>query len=528
VVSTHDELPKDAESLHRLLIDARENIAQRDEQLRLAEAKILYSTLEIENLKMQLARLRRMQFGRSSEKLCEAIEQIEFKLEELESGVAENESRAVSAPRAARPVRKPLPAALPRQLVSHDVGCTCPKCGQGVRRIGEDAAEMLEWVPGRFKVLKHVRPKYSCASCQVLVQAPAPSRPIARSFAGPGFIAHVLTSKFADHIPLYRQSKIYAREGLDIERSTLADIAGGAYRLIEPLLAALAKSVLAPGKLHADDTPLPVLAPGQGKTKTGRLWTYVRDDRPSGSTDPPAVLFRYSPDRKGERPREHLRHFHGCLQADAYGGFRELYRTDRAAGLILEIACWAHARRGVYEVWVAQKSPIAQAILERIKALYAIEGEVRGQSTLQRQLARQRHSVPKLAELKRYMETALSSLSKKCALAKAIRYCLVRWVALTRYTSDGSLEIDNLAAERALRMVALGRHNYLFAGSDAGGERAAGMYSLVGTCLLNGIDPQAYLRYVFERIAEHPVNRIAELLPWNVAPRLTDSIAEAA
>jgi transposase len=288
------------------------------------------------------------------------------------------------------------------------------------------------------------------------------------------------------------------------------------------------KSVLAPGKLHADDTPLPVLAPGQGRTKTGRLWTYVRDDRPSGSTDPPAVLFRYSPDRKGERPREHLRHFHGYLQADAYGGFRELYRTDRAAGLILEIACWAHARRGVYEVWVAQKSPIAQAILERIKALYAIEGEVRGQSTLQRQDARQRHSVPKLEELKRYMETALSSLSRKCALAKAIRYCLVRWPALTRYTSDGSLEIDNLAAERALRMVALGRHNYLFAGSDAGGERAAG-----------NVQPDRHVPAQWDRSAGVSALRLRAhrrasgqsdraALALECSPHLSDSIAEAA
>jgi len=528
VASTHDELPKDTESLHRLLIDARQAIAQRDEQLRLAEAKILYSTLEIDNLKMQLARLRRMQFGRSSEKLSEAIEQIEFKLEELETDVAAKQSPAVSAPRPARPPRKPFPSTFPRQIIAHDVGCTCPDCGGQMRRIGEDVAEMLEWIPGRLKVLRHVRPKYSCSSCQTLVQAAAPSRPIPRSFAGAGFIAHVLTSKFADHIPMYRQSRIYAREGLDIERSTLSDIAGGAYAMIEPLLGALGKSVLAPGKLHADDTPLPVLSPGRGRTKTGRLWTYVRDDRPSGSTDPPAVLFRYSPDRKGERPRQQLRDFHGYLQADAYGGFRELYKADRAAGLIQEIACWAHARRGIYEVWVAQKSPIAQVILERIKALYAIEDAVRGQPAAQRLAARQTHSVPKLTELKRYLETALSSLSRKCALAKAIRYCLVRWPALTRYTSDGLLEIDNSAAERALRTVALGRHNFLFAGSDAGGERAAGMYSLIGTCLLNGIDPEGYLRYVFERIADHPVNRIAELLPWNVAPHLADPIAVAA
>ena len=528
MVSTHDDLPTDAESLRRLVVEARQGIADRDERLRVAEAQIVYSTLEIENLKMQLARLRRLQFGRSSERLSAAIEQIEFKLEELETTVSAAEAPVVSAPRPPRPPRKPFPASFQREIIRHDAGCTCPDCGQRMRRVGEDASEMLEWVPGRFKVLRHVRPKYSCSVCQILVQMPAPSRPISRSFVGPAFIAHVLTSKFADHIPLCRQSTIYARDGLDIERSTLADIAGGAYRLIEPLLAVLGKTVLAPGKIHADDTPLPVLAPGTGKTKTGRLWTYVRDDRPSGSSEPPAVLFRYSPDRKGEHPQAHLGRFHGFLQADAYGGFRELYRGDRPAGRIEEIACWAHARRGVYEVFVAQKSPIAQAILERIKALYVIEAEVRGQPPDVRRAARQTRAAPHLEALQRYLEAALSSLSRKCALAKAIRYCLVRWPALTRYTTDGRLEIDNSAAERALRAVALGRNNYLFAGSDAGGQRAAGMYSLIGTCRLNGIDPEAYLRYVFERIADHPITRLNELLPWNVAPHLAAPTAPTA
>jgi transposase len=527
VSSTRDESPSETESLRQQLLTARQEIAARDEQLRLAQLSLLSSTLEIENLKMQLAKLQRLQFGRSSEKLNEAIEQIEFKLEELETTVVAREPVA-PPPRSPRVPRKPFPASFPRETVRHDAGCTCPECGGAMRRVGEDVAEMLEWVPGRFKVLRHVRPKYSCTACQILVQAPAPSRPIPRSFAGPAFIAHVLVSKFADHVPLYRQSRIYGRDGLAIERSTLADIAGGGYRSIEPLLGLLAQYVLAPGKVHADDTPLPVLAPGNGKTKTGRLWTYVRDDRPAGNTDPPAVLFRYSPDRKGERVRVHLQGFHGYLQADAYGGFRELYRADRKAGRIEEVACWAHARRGVYEVWVAQKSPIAHALLERIKRLYVLEAEIRGRSPEVRRAARAAHAVPMLEDLKRHLETALSSLSKKCALAKAIRYALVRWPALTRYTTNGLLEIDNSAAERALRAVALGRNNYLFAGSDAGGERAAGMYSLIGTCLLNGIDPEAYLRHVIARIAEHPVHRLAELLPWNVASQWVDSVALAA
>jgi len=374
---------------------------------------------------------------------------------------------------------------------------------------------MIEYVPGRYRVIRHVRPKLSCAACQTIVQAAAPSRPIARGLAGPGFLAHVLVSKYADHLPLYRQSEIYEREGLDLSRSTLADWVGGAAELLSPLAASIGRYVMGAQKLHGDDTPVPVLCPGRGTTKQGRLWTYVRDDRPAASPDPPAVLFRYSPDRKGERPRAHLEPFVGILQADAYAGFERLYGER-----IQEAACWAHARRKFYDIHLHNASPIAAEALERIGTLYGIEEQIRGRPPDERARIRQARAGPELEALHTWLHSALTMLSRKSELAVAIRYALSRWPALTRYRDDGRLEIDNNAAERALRAVALGRKNWLFAGSDDGGERAATIYSLIGTAKLNELDPEAYLRYVLERISEHPINRIEDLLPWNVLAQL--------
>ena len=331
--------------------------------------------------------------------------------------------------------------------------------------------------------------------------------------AGPGLLAHVLVSKYADHLPLYRQSEIYARQGVELERSTLADWVGGTSRLLEPLVEVLFRYVTAASKLHADDTPVPVLAPGNGKTKTGRLWTYVRDDRPAGDGAAPAVWFAYSPDRKGEHPERHLRQFHGTLQADAYAGFHQLYENGR----MQEAACWAHVRRKFYELQVAHASPIAAEAIRCIAALYAIEGEIRGRPSEERLQIRNARARPLLESLHRWLETTLAAVSRKSELAVAIRYALGRWRALLRYCDDGRIEIDNNAAERVLRAVALGRKNYLFAGSDSGGERAATIYSLIGTAKLNGLDPEAYLREVLLRIADHPIKRIAELLPWNIA-----------
>jgi transposase len=478
---------------------------------------------EIEHLKLLIAKLRRMQFGRKSEKLERQIEQLELKLEELESTQASRESANPSATpaspaliTAAKPARQPLPEHLPREVQTHAPNQeTCTECGGRLRKLGEDISETLEYVPARFKVIRHVRPKLSCAGCERIVQAPAPSRPIERGLAGPGLLAHVLVAKYCDHQPLYRQSEMYAREGVELERSTLADWVGGSSRLLQPLVDALSRHVLAAHKLHADDTPVPVLAPGNGKTKTGRLWTYVRDDRPAGDSTPAAVWFAYSPDRRGEHPRQHLRSFRGTLQADAYAGFHHLYEGS----LIQEAACWAHVRRKYYELQVAHASPIAAQAIERIAALYAIEGEIRGRPAEERLHARTTRARPLLESLHDWLQSTLALVSRKSEVAMAIRYALSRWRALLRYCDDGRIEIDNNAAERALRAVALGRKNYLFAGSDSGGERAATIYSLIGTAKLNDVDPEAYLRVVLERIADHPVNRIADLLPWNLNPQ---------
>ncbi len=399
----------------------------------------------------------------------------------------------------------------------------CPDCGSQLRHFGDDVSEQLEYVPESFKVIRHVQPKFTCTGCDRVVEAPAPSRPIERGLAGPSLLAHVIVSKYADHLPLFRQSEIYARQGVEISRSTLAGWVGAASDLLGPLVEAIGKHVFAGRKLHADDTPMPVLAPGNGKTKTGRLWTYVRDDRPAGDETAPAVWFAYSEDRRGEHPRQHLRNFKGALQADAYAGFHHLYSDH-----IYEAACWAHARRKFHEIHVVHASPTTTEALVRIGALYAIEDEIRGKPIETRLSARQARARPLLDDLRKWMEKALRSLSAKSETAGAIRYALLRWRALTRYSEDGLLEIDNSAAERALRAVALGRKNFLFAGSDSGGERAAAMYTLIGSAKLNGFDPELYLRTVLAQIAEHPISQIQDLLPWNMAASLQAHFSQAA
>jgi transposase len=489
-VSERDELPDDVEQLR--------------ERLRSAHA-------EIERLKLIIAKLKRLQFGRRSEKLDREIEQLELRLEELQ---VLSEPAPIEKPATAETtqlVRRPLPEHLPRERVVHEPACSCPDCGAAMRRIGEDVSEVLEYVPARFKVIRHVRPKLACPACERIVQVEAPSRPLLRSYAGPGLLAHILTAKYCDHLPLYRQSMIYAREGVELERSTMAEWVGGCFELLNPLLEALTRYVMGAGKLHADDTPVPVLDPGRGRTKTGRLWTYVRDDRPADSDEPAAVVFHYSPDRRGEHPKEHLKPFTGILQADAYAGFGHLYGER-----IREAACWAHARRAFYELHQANQSPVAAEALERIGALYAVEAEIRGRPPDERMVIRQARAGPLLDALRDWLRQILGRVSKKSELARAVSYILSRWTALTRYRDDGRIEIDNNAAERSLRAVALGRKNYLFCGSDAGGERAAAIYSLIGTAKLNGLDPEAYLRYVIERIADHPISRVEELLPWRV------------
>jgi transposase len=497
------DLPDDVEILKQIVLEQR--------------ARLLSNKLQIEQLKLELSKLRRMQFARSSEQLDEKIAQLELTLEELEAREAALPPAVIVAlPERLQPIRRPLPESLPRETVMHSSSPRCPECSAEMRVLGEDVAEILEYEPARFKVIRHVRPKSSCANCQTIIQTPAPNRPIARGMAGPGLLAHVLVSKYCDHLPLYRQSQIYQRDGIDLDRSTLADWVGSASELLGPLVTAIRDYVFKADKVHGDDTPVPVLCPGRGTTRQGRLWAYVRDDRPAGGTDPPAVWFAYSPDRKGEHPRRHLKDFIGILQADGYAGFDRLYNDQDPHHPIKEAACWAHVRRKFYDIHVATDSPIASEALTRIGELYGIESEVRGQSPEIRQQIRGARASPKLAELYQWLIATAKKISKKSDLAGAIHYALARWKALTRYRDDGRVEIDNNAAERSLRAVALGRKNYLFAGADCGGERAAAMYSLIGTAKLNGVDPESYLRYVLERIAEHPINRIDELLPWHL------------
>jgi transposase len=506
VISTPTPLPNDVEALKQL-------VADRDGLI----AKLL----------AEIARLKRWQFGRSSEQLEATLAQLQLALGDLPSAPPP----ATEPPEAALPAEEttqaPLhqkllpfrraprafPAHLPRETIIHaPQSCSCPDCGSAMRPLGEDVSEMLDLVPGYFKVIRHVRPKFSCARCAQVIQEPAPARPLYRAMAAPGLLAQIIVAKYADHCPLYRQQGIYRRSGVDLARATLAAWVGGAARLLEPLVDALGRYVRAAEKVHADDTPVPVLDPGRGKTKTGRLWTYVRDDRPAGNRDPPAVWYRYSPDRQGVHPQTHLRGYRGILQADAYSGFAPLYED----GQIVEAACWAHARRKFYDLYVAEGSPLATEALQRIAALYAVERDIRGQLPAQRARVRQQCAGPLLAAFHVWLEATLSLVSAKSELAGAIRYALVRWTALTRYCDDGRIEIDNNSAERAIRPLVLGRRNYLFAGSDAGGERAASIYSLIGTALLNGQDPYLYLRHVLERIADHPINRIGDLLPWRV------------
>jgi transposase len=386
-----------------------------------------------------------------------------------------------------------------------------------MRKVGEDVTEILDYIPGRFEVVRHVRPAFSCRRCESMVQKPMPSLPIERGQAGAGLLAHILVSKYCDHLPLYRQSGIYAREGVDLDRASMAAWVGKITALAAPLVEAVAAHVMTANKLHVDDTPVPVLAPGTGKTKTGRLWVYLRDERPFAGQATPAVLYRYSPDRKAEHPRRQLTNFHGFLQADGYSGFGSLYKSAIGQpATVTEVACWAHVRRYFYDIHVETNAPIASEVLNRIGQLFDIERAAMGLAPAQRQQARQHAARPVIDALATFFDNSLAMISGRSDLAKAIRYARSRWAALTRYLDDGTLEISNNAAERAIRPLALGRKNYLFAGSDAGGERAAAAYTLIETAKLNNLDPEAYLRAVIGRIADHPINRIADLLPWNI------------
>jgi transposase len=494
--------------LKTLLREQHAELISKDEEL-------LSHKTEIATLKLLILKLRRMQFGKKSEKRERQIEQLELLVEELEATDAQCAANAAEKKQPTRTAAAPkprrvFPAHLPRETETiPPQEDACPDCGGELKYLGEDVAETLEIEPIRFKVVRRVRTKLACACCDKIVQAPAPARPIERGIAGPALLAQVLVSKYADHVPLYRQSEIFAREGVELDRSLLAEWVGSTAALLAPLVDEIRKHVLAADVVHGDETPIPVLAPGNGKTKTGRIWTYVRDERPAAGQSAPAVWFAYSPDRKGEHPQRHLEDFTGVLQADGYAGFSKLYESRR----VTEAACWAHARRKFFDL---QQSPLRTEALDRIAALYAIENEIRGQPAETRCQARQERSRPLIDAMKGWLHETLPKLSQKSEAAKAIRYALNCWEALGRFCDDGRIEIDNNAAERALRCIALGRKNYLFAGSDAGGERAAAVYTILGSAKLNGLNPGTYLREVLTRIAKHPITRIAELLPWNL------------
>jgi transposase len=518
-MTSANPFPDDIAALKAMLRERDAQLERMQNVVDSQKAAIATDKAEIEHLKLLIAKLRRMQFGRKSEKLDRQIEQLELRLEELE---ADEGATPVGIPRTPRTTpeqvqRKPLPEHLPREIQTHlpESYQTCTGCGAPMKQLGEDVSEQLEYVPASFRVIRHVRPWFACSCYEHIAQAAAPSRPIERGMAGPGLLAHVLVSKFADHLPLYRQSVMYAREGVELDRSRLAKWVGHSAGLL-PLVNALRRHVMAANKLHADDTPVPVLAPGAGKTKTGRLCVYVRDDRASGDMTPPAVWFTYTPDRKSIHPQAHLESFSGTLQADAYGGYQAIYETGRVA----EAACWAHARRQFYELHAARPNTLNTEALERIGALYKVEENIRGKPPDERRTYRQQHARPLLDQLNAWLTAALETLSRKSDTSRAILYALNRWEALTRYCEDGCLEIDNLPVERALRGVAIGRRNYLFAGADSGGERAAAVYSLIGTAKLNNVDPEAYLRFVLARVADHPINRVDDLTPWAVAAQL--------
>jgi transposase len=531
-MSLDDSLPTDLASAHALIIAQRQALSAAELRATAAESEAQYRALLIEKLKFTIRKLRHERFGQSSERGA-LLDQLELQLADLEADAAQAEAAQMAATSEKimvasfgrrRPARRPLPEHLPRERIVYPTASACPCCGGTLRKIGEDVTETLELVPRQWKVIQHVREKFSCRACEAITQPPAPSHPIARGRAGPKLLAHILFSKYGLHLPLNRQSAVYAREGIDLDVSTLADWVGAAAATLMPLVETIRAHVFAAERIHADDTTVPVLA--KGKTRTGRLWTYVRDDRPFAGPGPPAAVFFYSRDRGGEHPEQHLAGFAGLMQADAYAGFNRLYEADRKAGPIVEVACWAHARRKFFDLARLHKAPIASEAVARIDALFAIEREINGLASQQRVSVRTERSRPLVVALETWLREQRARLSKNSDTGKAVDYSLKRWTALTRFLDDGRLCLSNNAAERELRTIAVGRRNWTFAGSDEGGRRAAALYTLIATAKLNDLDPQAWLADMLTRLSDHPAKHIHELLPWNW--RLQNVTAEAA
>jgi transposase len=511
-------------------------------QLQVENAKLTTTLrahdLVVQALRLQIARLRKQAFGKSSEKIEREIEQLELALEDVlvcvaQQGLAASENDPDTEPTASadtgsrpRPSRRPrVSADTPRERHELDPGSTCPDCGGALRLVGEDVSEILEMIAAKLKVIEVARPKKSCRCCEKMIQAPAPSRPIPGSMAGGSLLAYVLVSKFDDHLPLYRQNEILARMGADIPRSTLADWCGRSMRILQPVIDQIEASVLGSDILHADDTPIRVLAPehrakGIGKgVKQGRIWAYVCDQRPWAGAAPPGVVYRYAPNWNAEHVLAHLRNASGILQADAYKGYAKLYEPAAdGEPRFREAACFAHWRRDFHDIWTSQKSEIAHEALERIGQLYDIEREIAGKPADVRRAVRQELSKPKFEALHTWAEKQLTRISTKGDLARAFRYGLGRWPAFSLFLDDGRVAIDNNAAERAVRPICLGKKNWLFAGAEAGAETLARAMTLIESAKMNGLDPQAYITDLLNRIHDHKINRINELLPWNWVP----------
>jgi len=510
----NEPIPSDIDVLRAALVTEQQ--ARREAEARASGAEAM-----VAHLKLLIAKMKRDRFGASAERGRKLLDQLEMQLEELETAAAEDEVAANAAPdkttvrpfTRAKPVRGPLPANLPRERVVLPSPTSCPCCGGKLAKLGETITETLESIPRTYKVIQTVREKFSCRSCETITQPPAPFHPIARGRAGPDLLATIMYGKFGEHQPLNRQSERFALEGIDLSVSTLADWVGACTSALSPLVALIAAHVLAAERLHGDDTTVPVLA--RGKTITGRVWVYVRDDLPFGGKAPPGAIFYYSPDRGGKHPCSHLKNYAGILQADAYAGFNDLYHEARKPGPITEAACWAHGRRKLFVLADVAKAPLAIEAVRRIDAIFDIEREINGLTAEQRLAIRRVRVAPLVMSLEEWMRAERGRLSRHADVAKAMNYMLKRWDAFTRFLDDGRICLTNNAAERGLRGIALGRKAWLFAGSDRGGERAAAMYSLIVSAKLNGVDPHAWLADVLARIADHPVQRLHELLPWH-------------
>ena len=530
-----ESLPSDLASAHAMILAQRALLEREQSALTMARNELTVGKLEIERLKLMLAKARREAFGQSSERAKLLVEQLELAIEDLEETQAEAETKAeIATPEAARERRarvarspRKLPNNLPVERVVEPAPCVCGKCGSArLRKLGEVVSKTLECEPRRWKIVEHVREKFTCRDCESITEPPAPSHPIPRGFAGPSLLAMILVAKFLLHQPLNRQSATYAREGVEMDATTMADRVGACVVALSPLLDALRAHVLAAERIHADDTTVPVLA--KLKTRTGRIWVYLRDERPYGGMGPPAAFFEYSRSRHGEYPAKHLAGWTGVMQADAFSGFNELYDGRRKPGPIIEAACWAHARRKFFDLAKLARAPIAREAVRRIDELFDIERAINGKPPDARKAVRQARSKPLVEALGLWLRGQRALLSPKNELAKAINYAINQWAAFTRFLDDGRLCLSNNAAERALRGIALGRRNWTFAGSDAGGQRAAAVYSLIETCKMNDVDPQAWLAWVLAKLPDHPAKRIDELLPWSWKARHQTITAAAA